>query len=183
MKFSFKKLWTLKSAALSRFSYFWGSKQGTRHIFIIAETYMTKTPSTDKPVLQRRMFCCVLFLLSSLKCEIAKQRWNSVFISHTHIKTSTYQWNVEGNPLNQNANRSSIIALTNNLSYLSLSSRRRAAPQDKVSVRWNEGSRYPTNSNTILFYTPILVELQYHYSGCYWPEQWLITTDGHTWGH
>ena len=58
-----------------------------------------------------------------------------------------------------------------------------AAPQDKVSVRWNEGSRYPTNSNTILFYTPILVELQYHYSGCYWPEQWLITTDGHTWGH
>ena len=43
----------------------------------------------------RSLVSALIFLLSSLKCEIAKQRSNSVLISHT------YQWNVEDNPLNQ----------------------------------------------------------------------------------
>ena len=75
----------------------------------------------------RTLVSALIFLLSSLKCEKAKQRLSLALISHT------YQWNVEANPLNPIANRTSIIALTNNLSYLSLSSRLRRPKTRLVS--------------------------------------------------
>ena len=157
---SFKKLlmllWTLKSAAIVSVFIFLGKEtRSPAYLHNGWGVYEKNTLNRQACVKEDVLLCFVVFCCLLLRFLIVKpQMWESKTtlklsydLTHTHINgmLKVILWT-----------KMPTIPLSSpwQIIWVTWGWAAGAAPQDKVSVRWNGGSRYPTNSNTTQFSTP-----------------------------